>query len=228
MPYIRKNYRTNGENALIGSSYGGMFAIYTMLKRTSLFRFYITADPALQFDDGFVPRLAAQSLNQISFSNTVLNIGGRSGRSYHAMLRNKMDSILQKDAPPGLHWHSTLYDDETHASSVFKSTYDGIKYAYLGYYARNAAIQPTAGIVLKDQPVRLFVPTDHADIHYSINGNEPTRNDPKADEFLITDEPEKMRVKSFSPSGRYDHVLPVKLRSGDYLFPKKLSASKKT
>lgn len=221
MPYIRKKYRTNGENTLIGASFGGMFAIYTMLKRTSLFHFYITADPALHFDGNFVPKLAAKSLNQIQFSNTVLNIGGRGGNSYHVMARDAMDSILQKEAPDGLRWHSALYDNETHASSVFKSTYDGIKYAYLGYFARNAQVQPTAGIVLRDQPVCFFVPTDYADMHYTTNGSEPTRKDKKLDEMVITGEPEKLRVKSFSPSGRWDHELPVQLRSGDYLSPAK-------
>ena len=226
MPYVRKKFRTSGESALIGSSYGGMFTIYTMLKRPSLFRFYITADPALQFDNNFVPRLAAQTISGGRFSNTVLNIGGRSGLSYHSMGRDMMDSILQKEAPAGLHWRSALYDDETHSSSVFKSTYDGIKYAYLGYSVRNAQIQPTAGIILKDRPVRLFIPTDHADIHYSTNGNEPAKIDPKVEEFLIVSDPEKLRVKSFSPSGRYDRLMPIGLRSGDYMTAKKITVKK--
>lgn len=224
MPYVRKKFRTSGENALIGSSFGGMFTIYAMLKRPSLFRFYITADPALQFDDNFVPRLAAQTLSRIQFSNTVLNIGGRSGFSYHAMARDVMDSILQKDAPEGLRWHSALYDNETHSSSVFKSTYDGIKYAYLGYAARHAQFHLTSGIVLKDQPIRLFVPTDYTDMHYTTSGQEPTIKDPKVDEFLIVNDPDKLQVKSFSPSGRYDRLIPMGLRSGNYLTAKKISA----
>lgn len=226
MPYIRKKYRTTGEAALVGSSFGGMFAIYSMLKRPSLFRFYITGDPALHFDDNFVPQLAARTIGQIPFSNTVLNIGGRSGSSYHAMGRDMMDSILRTTAPPGLHWHSALYDNETHASSVFKSIYDGIKFAYLGYAVRNAQLQLTSGIVLKDRPIRLFIPTDYADMHYTTNGQEPTSSDPKADEFLLVSEPEKLIVKSLSPSGRHDHLLPVRLRSGDYLLPKKSVAKK--
>ncbi|MBO9632874.1 MAG: hypothetical protein J7578_07120 [Chitinophagaceae bacterium] len=226
MPYIRKHYWTNGESALIGSSLGGMFAIYTLLKRPTLFHFYITADPALFFDDNFVPCLAAKTINQIQYSNTVLNIGGRSGASYHYMVRDVMDSVLRKEAPASLHWHSALYDNETHGSSVFKSTYDGIKFAYLGYAARNAQVQPTGGIVVKDRPVRLFVPTDYADMHYTSDGKEPTTMDTKVDEFLIVSEPEKIKVRSFSPSGRYDHDLPVKLRTGDYLSPKKISSKK--
>lgn len=222
MPYVRKKYRTSGESALLGYSFGGMFALYTMLTRPALFRFYITGDPALHYDDKFVPRLASQRLKQIRFSNTVLHIGGRLGFSYHAMGRDMMDSILRSDAPPGLHWHSALYGDETHGSQVFKSTYDGIKYAYLGYSARHAQYHLTGGIVLKDRPIRLFVPTDHTDMHYTTGGTEPTVNDPKVDEFLIVNDPDKIQVKSFSPSGRYDRILPMGLHSGDYMVPKKM------
>lgn len=222
MPYIQKKYRTSGESGLFGTSLGGLFAFYVLLERPSLFRFYTLADPAFQFDNNYLPQLAAQRLRYVSFANTVLNIGGRSGFSYQAMGRDIMDSILRADAPAGLHWHSALYDDETHGSSVFKSNYDGIKYAYLGYYRRQARFHLTGGVVLKDRPVRLFVPTDHADMHYTVNGTIPTTSDPKVDEYLLVGEPEKLRVKSFSPSGRYDHVLPMGLRSGDYWSPRKM------
>lgn len=221
IPYVQKKYRTSGESGLFGTSFGGLFTFYALLQRPFLFRFYTLADPAFQFDNNYLPGLAAERLKQLSFANTVLNIGGRSGFSYHAMGRDVMDSILLADAPAGLHWHSALYDDETHGSSVFKSNYDGIKYAYLGYYRRQARFHLTGGIVLKDRPVRLFVPTDHADMHYTTNGTTPTASDPKVDEFLLVSEPEKLRVKSFSPSGRYDHVLPMGLRSGDYWSPRK-------
>jgi predicted alpha/beta superfamily hydrolase len=170
MPYIQSKYRTSGESGLFGTSFGGVFTMYVLLQKPSLFRFYTMGDPALQFDDKFIPRLASNKLKQMSFHNTVLNIGGRSGFSYSDMGRDLMDSILRSDAPAGLHWHSALYDDETHGSSVFKSNYDGIKYAYLGYSARNATYHLTSGVVLPGHPVRFFVPTDHTDMRYATDG----------------------------------------------------------
>src|SRR5690349_3620605 len=78
LPYINKKFRTTGENGLMGGSFGGLFTIYSMLERPSLFRFYCTADPALHNDGQQIPRLAAKQLPTMHFSNTVLNIGGRS------------------------------------------------------------------------------------------------------------------------------------------------------
>lgn len=221
IPYINSRYRVSGENGIFGSSFGGLFTIYAMLEKPSLFRFYATGDPALHNDGRLVPKLAAQRFPHMNFSNTVLSIGGRDGISYHEMARDLMDSVLKTAAPAGLHWQSTLYTDETHGSSVFKSNYDGLKYSYLGYFVRNARCYPNRGIVLKERPVRVFVPTDHSDIRYTTDGTLPTRSGKKMDDHLLVSEPEKLKIYSFSPSGRYDHEIPVELRSGDYLYPEK-------
>lgn len=221
IPYVNAKYRVSGESGLFGSSFGGLFTIYAMLQKPSLFRFYATGDPALHNDGQVVPRLAQKQFPQMTFSNTVLNIGGREGISYTEMARDLMDSVLKTSAPAGLHWQSLLYPNETHGSSVFKSNYDGLKYSYLGYYVRNARCYPSSGIVLKDRPVKLFVLTDNSDIRYTMDGSSPTRASAKMDDHLFISEPEKLRLYSFSPSGRYDHSIPVELRSGDYLRPKK-------
>ncbi|HWV32666.1 MAG TPA: alpha/beta hydrolase-fold protein [Dyadobacter sp.] len=220
LPYINKRYRTNGENGLMGGSFGGLFTIYALLERPSLFHFYATADPALHNDGQQIPRLAAKRLPAMHFSNTVLSIGGRSESvSYHTMARALMDSVLRVSAPTGLHWHSALYPDETHSSTPFKSIYDGLKFSYLGYYVRSARTYPNRGIVLKNRPVKLFVPTDYSDIRYTTDNTAPTRSSKKLDDHLLVSEPEKLRLYSFSPSGRWDRPIPVNLRSGDYLRP---------
>jgi len=226
LPYIDKNYRTN-ESGLCGGSFGGLFTMYTLLERPSLFRFYALSDPAFHYDNQYIPKLAASRLHSLHVASTVLNIGGRSGLSYDYMGRDVMDSLLRTTAPKGLHWHSALYDNETHGSVTFKSTYDGLRYAYLGYSARTARFHLTGGVVLKDRPVRLFLYTDNADMHYTMDGSEPTRSSPRVNEFLIISDPSRLRAKSFSASGRYDRDIPVTLKSGDYISPKKSTSKTK-
>jgi predicted alpha/beta superfamily hydrolase len=228
MPYINQKFRTSGESGLFGGSLGGLFTLYALLTKPSQFRFYAVADPALHNDGQQIPRLAAARLPEINFSNTVLHIGGRGeANSYHVMARDMMDSVLKTAAPSGLHWQSDLYPNETHGSTMYKSQYDGLKYAYLGYYVRNVRCYPCNGIVLKDHPVRLFVSTDYSDIRYTLDGSMPTRTSKKMDDHLIIGEPEKLKIFSFSPSGRYDHDITVKLRSGDYLVSKKSRTTSK-
>lgn len=229
LPWINKKFRTSGENGLTGGSFGGLFTIYTLLERPDLFRFRITADPALHNDHQQIPRLAAERLPTMHFSNTVLSIGGRGEKnSYYDMAREMMDSVLNLAAPDGLHWRSMLYPDEIHSSTPFKSIYDGLKFSYLGYYVRNARCYPNNGIILKDRPVKLYVPTDYSDIRYTMDGSVPTRKSEKLDDHLFISEPEKLKLYSFSSSGRWDHAIPVELLTGDYLRPKKATSRLKS
>ena len=51
-PLVEKEYRVDTSNrGLIGSSYGGLFAAWTMVNRPGLFQRYIMASPALYWDD---------------------------------------------------------------------------------------------------------------------------------------------------------------------------------
>jgi len=222
LPFINKKYRTSSESGLFGASYGGLFTMYALLERPLLFRFYTMSDPAFEDDNHYVPRLAARRLPELKFTNTVLNIAGRSGLSYSSMARDVMDSILRTTAPKGLHWHSALYDEETHSSVTFKSNYDALKYAYLGYSSRKTRFNLTRGTVLKDRPVKALLNTDNADMRYTADGSEPLRFSTGVNDFLIISDPSQIRVKSFSPSGRYVRDIPIGLKAGDYTSPKKL------
>ena len=51
-PLVERDYRVDTSNrGLIGSSYGGLFAAWTMVNRPELFHRYIMASPALYWDD---------------------------------------------------------------------------------------------------------------------------------------------------------------------------------
>ena len=51
-PLVEKEYRVDTTNrGLIGSSYGGLFAAWTMVNRPELFHRYIITSPALYWDD---------------------------------------------------------------------------------------------------------------------------------------------------------------------------------
>jgi predicted alpha/beta superfamily hydrolase len=48
LPMVGKNYRVDpGERTLVGHSYGGLFALYTMLHKPRLFQRYVASSPGL-------------------------------------------------------------------------------------------------------------------------------------------------------------------------------------
>ncbi len=57
IPYIEKNYRVNTEHrALSGSSFGGLFVMYTLYEETNLFDRYIALSPSVDWDDNYIAR----------------------------------------------------------------------------------------------------------------------------------------------------------------------------
>jgi predicted alpha/beta superfamily hydrolase len=55
IPLIESKYRTaKNERTLIGSSFGGLFSLYTLFAETSLFNRYIVTSPALDWDNNYI------------------------------------------------------------------------------------------------------------------------------------------------------------------------------
>jgi len=51
-PYIEKKYKTNGSKTIIGQSLGGLLATEVLLKKPTLFNYYIIISPSLWWDNG--------------------------------------------------------------------------------------------------------------------------------------------------------------------------------
>lgn len=51
IPLIEKNYRANGDRALLGHSFGGLFAVYTLFNAPDLFNRYGILSPSMWWDD---------------------------------------------------------------------------------------------------------------------------------------------------------------------------------
>jgi predicted alpha/beta superfamily hydrolase len=52
IPYIQKQYKTNGSRTLIGESFAGLLAAEILLKKPQLFNRYIIVSPSLWWDNG--------------------------------------------------------------------------------------------------------------------------------------------------------------------------------
>jgi predicted alpha/beta superfamily hydrolase len=78
LPYINKNYSTNGESTLVGASLAGLFTIYTFLKEPQLFKSYVTVDPSLWWENEYISELALKTFPSMQeLDGTTLWIAGR-------------------------------------------------------------------------------------------------------------------------------------------------------
>ena len=204
IPYIDKTYRTSGINSIYGHSYGGVFVTYTLLTQPQLFVNYYATDPPLGWNNDFLIKKASEKLNQLPPGKVYWLAGIES--TYKGQGITKMDSILKMKAPETLSWKIATFPNEKHNSVRLKAMYDGIKYAYSGYPGTVIDFHPKGGIVLKDKPAMIFLLNDYTDLRYELDGTEPDRSSPKAENRLILTGPAQVVFKSFSTGGKYDQT----------------------
>jgi len=131
---INNTYRTNGQNMLIGHSYGGLFTLYTFLTHTELFDTYLALDPSLWWDQGKLSEQAGELMEGKDFTGKSLYIGiasaKRPGRTENHL--NRIDRFLTGALPKakGLRHYSKSFTDETHGTIAIPGMYDGIKQIY--------------------------------------------------------------------------------------------------
>ena len=131
IPFVNKKYPTQIENnTLYGTSLGGLFAIYSYLHEPTLFRSYLTVEPSLWWDNGYLNKIAPQKLDGITGKKNTLWIASRDGNDYRDMGIAAFDSLLKLKAPGNLSWKIETYPNETHFSAIWKGVYDGLRFSY--------------------------------------------------------------------------------------------------
>jgi predicted alpha/beta superfamily hydrolase len=135
IPFIEKNYRTNGFRILCGQSYSSLFALYSFLKNPALFDAYILSSFGLYKEE-----LAVQFENELKKNQDLKKVG----KKYLFVANGKQDSYdpdgsmarrgarflesLKRTLPASVLMKSKVYDDEGHVP--FPSFYDGLKWIY--------------------------------------------------------------------------------------------------
>jgi hypothetical protein len=205
IPYINKQYPSNGDNTLWGHSLSGMFVLYALVKEPMLFKSYIALDPSVWWDNNYVLKIAAAKLPTLPFQNATFFIAGRES-DMKDMKIDTLETILKNTAPAGLKWKLNIYEGETHGSVGLKGTYDGLKFAYDGYI-KNMYFSPMHGIVSKDKPFKLFYYEDPIHLRYTVDGTVPRMNSLKVQPEITVNGPAKVTYKVFTNRSRYDKTM---------------------
>ncbi|WP_423602309.1 alpha/beta hydrolase [Sphingomonas sp. MS122] len=123
-PWVEKNYRTSGENALIGESLAGLFVVETMLRAPRLFDTWIAVSPSLWWDNEALVKAAPSLLPKARgrLWLTVANERGMGVAPFAALLKDK--------APESLKWIYAPRPDETHSTIYHVATLAAIRQLY--------------------------------------------------------------------------------------------------
>ena len=148
MPYINTNYPTSPYKILIGHSFGGLTVMNTLVNHTNLFNSYICIDPSMSWDNMNFLTTTQKALTEKDFKGTTLYLGIANTLEGEVSIKNiqkdttfsnrhirsvfEMDNCIKKKSN-GLQYQSKFYSNDTHASSPFITTYDGLRFIFEKY-----------------------------------------------------------------------------------------------
>jgi predicted alpha/beta superfamily hydrolase len=133
IPSIDANFRTQPFRALQSGSWGGVFALYTLLTQPDVFDAYLASTPWLIYDEDekFMLNNAERWLAAGEFDNEFVFLA--LGNDSDPGLRESVDSLarlLHGSELRGLKFHYVVWEDEDHASTPHKALYDGLRWTF--------------------------------------------------------------------------------------------------
>lgn len=128
IPYVNKNYRTSGYDVLVGHSFGGVFATYTLLEKPELFDAYISISPFLQFADNHmvheVEKKLALMKTPVSFYMSI----GNEPNYFEAL--EKTAELIRAKQDPNFNFTYEFIGTENHMSNPYISVYKGLRFIF--------------------------------------------------------------------------------------------------
>lgn len=125
-PYINNHYKTDGVNAIIGQSLGGLLATEIFLKHPSLFNYYMILSPSLWWNKESLLKEAPSMLQKNIFNkNTRVYVGvGKEGKTMVNDAKKLFALIkkYKKDIPASFGY----FKNEDHGSMSHIALYDGL------------------------------------------------------------------------------------------------------
>jgi len=132
MPFIQANYPVDPDDrATAGSSFSGLFALYSLFRDPKTFNKYMIGSPSLWWDDEVLfsfERSYAEDHDDLP-AKAFMSIGGLEDESVIALMQRMADTLQGRNYP-SLEMKSHIFEDETHLSVPAAAISRGLRVIY--------------------------------------------------------------------------------------------------
>lgn len=131
IPLIDTTYRTSGDRALGGHSFGGLFAGFVLLEQPDLFNRYLISSPSFWWDEYMMVKLGAAFAERGADApaRVFMSVGAKETED---MLRSKREfesALLSRDYE-SLRIQTIEIEGEDHMSAVFPAFMRGVAFIF--------------------------------------------------------------------------------------------------
>jgi predicted alpha/beta superfamily hydrolase len=128
IPYVGAHYHVTGTRTLIGQSLGGLVATQVLLEKADLFTRYLIVSPSLWWDSQKLAHAAPALLKAHPAPGHAVFLALSNEGDQMRTADTTLDAQLGAAGWPGLRHVFRYYPDETHATDLHISVYDGLKF----------------------------------------------------------------------------------------------------
>jgi len=129
IPYIDENYKTAPFRILMGHSFGGTFAVYSLYTNPELFSGYIAVSPYLHYDDNYLVNQAETKLKSAYNKPKFFFMTVGNEPNYFEPLKT-FSTAMKEISDKSIKFQYNLLMDENHGSIPHLSIYKGLSFIY--------------------------------------------------------------------------------------------------
>ncbi len=164
IPFIEKNYKASSRNrTLMGSSYGGLFTLYTLFNETNVFSHYVLTSPAITFDKDVISNIEKEYAEKNSKLPVRVYIAY--GSYEDAAAFQKFIDQFKEMSFEGLEFHSDEIEGMGHSGAKAEGYSRGLQFAFSrpSLTLSNDVLKQYAGTYQLDpnNKIKIIVDNDH-------------------------------------------------------------------
>lgn len=156
IPFVEQSYPVTNFRTLIGHSYGGLFALYSLVHHPQLFSNYLAIDPSLDWDNQQLIKEAKAKVSSANYKGKSLfmSLGGvvymqKSGMTLNEIKKDTTDftlfsrsnidfsEVLNQNKQNELAFEWKFYPRDLHGTISFPSIMDGLISVFEWYQTEN-------------------------------------------------------------------------------------------
>lgn len=132
LPFVDRWFRTlPADRTLVGHSYGGLFATWSLFSTPQLFSRYVIVSPSLWYDDGLLFRMESAHATSPSARTLSARVYACAGTLENPRMPEHLTLLDQKvrsRTRPALIWRAEILDGETHNSIFPRCLSNGLRF----------------------------------------------------------------------------------------------------
>lgn len=133
IPTVDARYRTQPFRVLMGHSFGGLFAMHTLVNKPESFNAYVAISPSIHWNSAELVRKAPEAFSRLTAPGRILYLDEDATETPNIQRLRTLTQAMKKRKLTALTWHYDEVADEDHGTLPHIGAYTGLKFVFSGW-----------------------------------------------------------------------------------------------